>query len=254
MTKEDLQKTDMSTQPRRAGRLARIAKAAGTATLVVLLLALVGDQIWVRSGSSEWTLVSDRDGIRVSSMKSPGYRLKKYKMEMRVESGLSDIVYYMSDLDTGYDVGATDIRRIEEVRDPPVVLVYDTYKLDLSPFGKLDVLIVNHYAQDPDTGVVHINVHAAPGKLPADPAVPRVRHLSNRFTLTPVADGGVDIELLSEMDLGLPYLLQNAVMPGVAHEEFTKMREMMKKDKYRIGRPDFIVDPNRASVMEVTGP
>lgn len=232
------------------GRLAKLAKIAG----VLGVLLLVAHLAWVKTGSDQWSLVSDKDGIRVWSMKPPGERIKKYKMQMHVQSNLSDVVFYMSDLDTGYDVGASDIRRIEEIRDAPVFMAYDTYKLDLKPFGKLDVVIVNHYAQDPKTGVVHLNVHAAPNKIPLDPDVPRVTHLSNRFTMTPVATGGVDVELLSEMDLGLPYLLQNLVMPGVAHEEFAKMREMFKKDKYRNGVPLFIVDPAEQAVSPAVAP
>jgi len=224
---------------KKGGRLRKLLKITG----VLAVLALIAHVAWVQSGSAEWKLVSDEDGIRVWSMKPPGYALKKYKMEMHVTSHLSDVVFYMSDLNTGYDVGASDIRRIEEVLDDPVFLAYDTYKLDLKPFGKLDVVIVNHYAQDPKTGVVRMNVHAAPAKIPVDPDVPRVRQLSNRFTFTPAADGGVDIQLLSEMDLGLPYVLQNLVMPKVAHDEFAKMREMFKKERYRVGKPAFIVDP-----------
>jgi hypothetical protein len=31
-------------------------------------------------------------------------------------------------------------------------------------------------------------------------------------------------------------------MPGVAHDESAKMRAMLKKDKYRNGRPAFITE------------
>lgn len=217
--------------------------------LVILFVAHIG---WTSSGSNEWTLVSEKDGIRVSRMKTPGYSLMKYKAEVHVDSKLSDIVFYMSDLNTGYDVGATDIRRIEEVVASPVFYAYDNYKLDLRPFGKLDVMIVNHYSQDPETKKVTINVYAAPNKMPVDPKVRRVVHLSDNFTLTPVASGGVDMVLVSEMDLGLPYLLQNLVMPGVVHDESGKMREMLKKDKYKNGKPAFITElHNEPAVAQV---
>ena len=240
----------MNDTKKAGGRLAKLLKITG---LVVGLL-FAAHIVWVQTGSSEWSLVSDEDGIRVWSMKPPGERLKKYKIEMHVDSHLSDVVFYMSDLNTGYDVGASDIRRIEQVLDDPVFLAYDTYKLDMKPFGKLDVVIVNHYAQDPKTGVVRLNVQAAPNKIPVDPEVPRVKHLSNRFTMTPVDGGGVDIELVSEMDMGLPYVVQNLAMPKVAHEEFAKMREMFKKEKYRVGKPAFIVDPAEQPAPVVAQP
>lgn len=216
-------------------------RSAGKWVLGLLAVLYVAHLAWTNSGSNEWEPVSDKDGIRVWSMKTPGYSLLKYKVEMRVESELSDIVFYMTDLDTGYDVGATDIQRLENIAVAPVSYAYDTYKLKLDPFGKLDVMILNYYTQNPETGVVTINVNAAPNKKPVDPSVPRVIHLSNTFTLTPVPSG-VDLQLISEMDLGLPYILQNLVMPKVAHEESAKMRETLKKEKYRNGKPAFITE------------
>jgi hypothetical protein len=223
----------------------RLLKVGMIAAAVVMATHMV----WVRWGSGEWTLASDSDGIRVWTMKAPGQALLKYRLQMHVESHLSDVVFYMSDLKTGYDVGATEIRRIEQVLDDPVFLAYDTYKLDLKPFGQMDVVIVNHYSQDPKTGVVMLNVHAAPNKIPVDPNVPRVKHLSNRFTFTPAA-GGVDIDLVSDADLGLPYMLQNLVMPKAVHEEFAKMRETMKRPRYREGIPAFIVDPAEQAAVK----
>jgi hypothetical protein len=227
---------------REQGRLARRARRGGKWVLGIVAVLAVAHVAWVDSGSSRWKLVSDTDGVRVSSMKTPGYSLLKYKVEMHLDSKLSDIVYYMSDLNTGYDVGASDIHRLEQVTADPMFYAYDTYKLDLKPFGKLDVMIVNEYVQDPVTKKVNINVYAAPNKRAADPGIPRVVHLSDNFTLTPLASGGVDLQLLSEMDLGLPYIVQNLVMPGVAHDESAKMRAMLKKDKYRNGRPAFITE------------
>ncbi len=232
-----------TTEPK-SGKLAKALKYGGMTILGLLAVWLVADTIWTSSGSNEWKVVSDKDGIRVSTMKTPGYRLMKYKAEMRVDARLSDVVFYMSDLNVGYDVGASDIQRLEEVATAPVFYAYDNYKHDLRPFGKLDVMIVNHYIQDPETKKVSINVYAAPNKKPVDPNILRVVHLSSNFTLTPMPSGGVGIELLSEMDLGLPYVLQNLVMPAVVHEEFGKMREMFKKDKYKNKKPAFITEPN----------
>lgn len=227
----------------RGGRLVAAARYGAMTILGLLGVAAVADGVWASSGSSRWRIVSDQDGIRVSTMKVPGYRLLKYKAEMHVDSRLSDVVFYMSDRNTGYDVGASDISRLSEVAAEPVFLAYDNYKLDLAPFGKLDVMIVNHYRQDRETRDVSLSVYAAPIKKPLDPSVARVEHLSNDFTFRPAAGGGVSVELVSEMDLGLPYVLQNAVMAGVVHEEFGKMRAMFKLDKYRNKTVPFVTEP-----------
>jgi len=223
------------------GKAAKVLRSGGRWILGIVLALFVAHTAWKNSGSNEWKLMSEKDGIRVSSMKPVGYTLKKYKVEMHMDNKLSDFVFYNSNLDTGYDVGATDIQRLEEVNAPPVFYAYDNYKLDLAPFGKLDVMIVNYIHQDPQTKKITINVNAAPNKKPVNPSVMRVHHLSNIFTVTPVAAGGIDVELVTEMDLGLPYVLQNLVMPSVLNEQPAKMREMLKRDKYRNGKPAFTI-------------
>jgi hypothetical protein len=237
-----MHETQMNAANDAAPRKRGMARRLGKWTLAVAGILLVAHVTWVNSGSSEWKVVSDREGIRVSRMKTPGYAVMKYKVEVRLDSKLSDIVYYMSDLDTGYDAGATDMLRLQQVAVAPVFYAYDSYKLDMKPFGTLDVMIVNHYTQDPRTKQVRIDVYAAPNKRPADPGAMRIVHLSDCFTLTPLAGGGVHLELVSEMDLGIPYVLQNLFMPDVAFDEMKKMRDRLKKDRYRNGKPAFITE------------
>lgn len=223
---------------RAPGKGARVLKRVGL-TLGVVLVALLGAHIaWTNSGSNEWQLVSDQDGIRISALKTPGYSLMKYKVNVRFDSELSEALFMLTDLDTGKDFGATDVKRIEEVAAPSVFYAYDTYKLTLpKPFGKIEVVLLNQCYEDPKTKQFHINVYAAPNRIPRDGDIPRVVHLSNNWTLTPVATGGVDVESVSEMDLGLPYVLANLAMPEVLGSQIKAMREVMKTDRYKHGKP-----------------
>jgi hypothetical protein len=228
-----------------SGRLVRVLKRTGLYVGAVLLALLAGHIIWVSSGSNEWKVVSDKDGIRVATLKTPGYSVFKYKVNMHVDQDLSGVVFYMTDLHTGADVGATDLRRIEKVSADPVSYVYDTYKLDLPrPFHQIEVMIVNQYHQDPVTKQVKLDVYAAPNREPLKQGITRLVHLANTWTLTPVASGGVDIESISEMDLGIPYVLANLAMPALVAEEFDKMRQMLKKDRYKNQKPAFISEPH----------
>lgn len=207
-------------------------------SLGVVLVALCGAHLaWTNSGSNEWQLVSDQDGIRISALKSPGYSLMKYKVNVRFDSELPEVLFMLTDLDTGKDFGASDIKRLEEVSTPSLFYAYDTYKLTLpKPFGKVEVVLLNQCYEDPKTKQYHINIYAAPNRIPRDGDIPRVVHLSNNWTLTPVT-GGVDVESVSEMDLGLPYVLANLAMPEVIGGQIKAMREMMKTDRYKNGKP-----------------
>lgn len=223
---------------RTPGKGGRVFKRAGI-SVGVALVALFGAHLaWTNSGSNEWKVVSDEDGIKISALKSPGYSLMKYKVNVRFDSELSEALFMLTDLDTGKDFGASDIKRIEEVSAPSVFYAYDTYKLTLpKPFGKVEVVLLNQCYEDPKTKQYHINIYAAPNRIPRVGDIPRVVHLSNNWTLTPVASGGVDVESVSEMDLGLPYVLANLAMPEVIGGQIKAMREVMKTDRYKHGKP-----------------
>lgn len=238
-------KSGVAMPPREAGGKRRKGwRTAGKVVLALFVLLFGADLAWTGSGSNEWEAVSDSNGIRVASMKTPGYRLLKYKVEMVADARLSDVVFYLSDTGTGNDVGAKDVKRLEAVSSAQLSYVYDTYKLDLpAPFGQAEVVLINSQVQDPVTGKVRVNIFGAPNKLPRTPGLRRVEHLANSWTLTPLPDGGVAIESVSEFDLGLPYLLANAAMPGVIGQEFAKMRELLKLDKYKNKTLPHITEP-----------
>jgi hypothetical protein len=223
-----------TTQNKAGGKARKVIKRVCVTAFAVLVLVTAADIGWSGSGSNTWNVVSDADGIRVATLKTPGYSLYKYKVNMHVDARLSDVVYYLSSTTTGDDVGAKDVARLEAVSSEKVSYVYDTYKLDLpAPFGRADVVLINTQVQDPVSKTVKVNIFAAPNKKPVDPSIPRVEHLSNTWTLTPLASGGVDIESVSEFDLGLPALLANTAMPAVMADESSKMRALLRKDKYR---------------------
>lgn len=216
----------------------KVLKRTAWTSGVVLFALFAAHVAWTNSGSNQWQLVSDRDGLRISALKTPGYSLMKYKVNVRFDAELSDVLFMLTDLETGKDFGASNIRRIEEVASPAVVYTYDTYKLTLpDPFGQAEVVILNQAYQDPATKQYHINVYAAPNKIPGDGGVTRISHLSNHWTLTPVQDGGVEVESVSEMDLGLPYVLANLAMPDVIGTQIDTMRRVLKTDRYKQGTP-----------------
>jgi len=239
----------------RPGRLSRVFRYGGLSIAAVTFVLVVAHLAWTHSGNGEWQDVSEKDGIRIATLKVPGEVALKYKVNMHVEARLSDVVAFLSETETGNDLGAYDIRRIEEVSAPPVFYAYDTYKLRLpAPFGELEVVIINQYSQDPETKTVRVNVNAAPNKLPLDESIRRVVHLSNSWTLTPLESGGVNMESVSEMDLGMPYVLANLAMPGVIDDEFSKIRTFLKQDKYKNKQPAFIAElhDERPATVAVT--
>jgi len=236
-------------------RVSKVFRYGGLSIAAIAFLATIAHFTWTLSGTGEWQDLDETDSIQIATLKVPGEGALKYKVRMHVDARLSDVVAFLSETETGNDLGAYDIRRLEEVSAPPVFYAYDTYKLRLpEPLGELEVVIINQYAQDPETKTVRVNVNAAPNKLPLDPGIRRIVHLSNSWTLTPLPDGGVNMESVSEMDLGLPYVMANLAMPSVIRENFSNIRALLKLDKYKNKQPAFIAElpERRATSAPVT--
>lgn len=214
----------------KAGNVFRIASYV----VLILVAVLYGAHlVWKSSGNSEWEIVREENGLIVYTMKVPGETLLKYKFNMTVDARLTDIVYYMTDINTGAELGAKDLHRIEHLESDPVVINYDTYKIDLAPFGMREVVIVLQYEQDPVTGIVDMNIAAAPGKIPLTDGLKRIQHLSNHWKMTPIEPGKVKLETTSDVDMGIPYFLSNMVLADVVYDTTAQMRELLKKEKFR---------------------
>src|SRR5215475_12429303 len=74
---------------------ARLLRYKGIAVAGVFVVTLAAHVIWTRSGSNEWQVVSDADGIRISTLKTPGESSLRYRANMQVDSRLSDVVAFL---------------------------------------------------------------------------------------------------------------------------------------------------------------
>lgn len=211
-------------------------------TLALLLLVFTAAHLlWKHSGSNEWKEVRSDNGIVISTLKTPGEVLLKYKVNVQFESPLSDVVFYMTDINTGSDLGAIDLVRLDHIVSDPVVISYDTYKLDLGmPLGMREVVLFNQYAQNKQTGDTEIHILAAPGTIPMTKGIKRILHMSNHWYLSRVSDGVTDLEVISEMDLLVPYPLANLATADFIYESTDQMRTLLGTEKYQNKSPLFI--------------
>ncbi|WNO11563.1 hypothetical protein [Teredinibacter sp. KSP-S5-2] len=213
--------------------LKKVFNVLGVIVIAITVIGLVAHNMWKNSGTNEWVLASDKDGMKIYRLKTPGNVLYKYKVVFEVEARLNDVVSYIASTSTGEDVGAIDVRRIEEVNANPVFYAYDTYKLDMEAFGMVEVIIINQYSQDPETGIVDANVFSAHNREPRS-EYRRMVHLSNNWTYKPLPNGRVEITSISEMDMGIPYPIANAALVNVFDEKFNEMKDLLlKNDKYK---------------------
>lgn len=234
----------------KSGFLRRTAKffLFGTASLVMLIF-IVGI-VWKKSGSSQWELEIDKNGVQVYSYKAPGSYGKQFKGVKQDEYSLSHLVAALM-LDNHSLKNCKEW--IPECVDLVVLEPYNNaaqgdavlWTLELLPpvFTNREYVIKSHAAQNKETKVVSIDILAAANKVPLNNCCIRIKHIHNRWQITPLQAGKVEIQLIQDFNMGgfFPSFLVNL---GGAEETYKLFHDqlpaLLDKEKYRTARFDYI--------------
>ncbi len=214
---------------RRLGRAALIV-------LGVLALGLVGWHLsWKYSGTGEWQLEIDRDGIQIYSLKRPGELLKDFKCVRRIKSSLNQIATAMADTSVehclDWNPACTGAKTIVPwSADNTSITLYD---LQLKPpFQNRDIVFKQTISQDPQTKVLTVDLVALSGVVPERPGYVRVTKIHNVWRWTPLEGGEVQLELVDSMDPQLPYFLVNQKAKWL-HTLMSRVPELIAREQYR---------------------
>jgi hypothetical protein len=221
--------------PRRKRKLGRYALYAVLALAVLLLPAHL---LWSASGSNQWQLALDKEGVKVWTMKTPGSELVRIKASTRVKASLSAMVKLLEDLDSCVDAKCYDARVIQPIASvPSQYAAYVQFKFDIPGLTTREYVLMQEHIQDPLSKKIEINIIAAPNRIARDACCVRITHLHNHWTLTPLKNGELDIEFMQDTDIGgLPYFLANPALTYGTHEILHGMQALMDMPKYRDAR------------------
>lgn len=222
-----------------------------------VMAMLVAHFAWVASGSAEWKLAKDEDGIQVYVLKAPGDPMLKLRTVMEGDYtltqltsqhiGVGDTLQVCIEWIPGckkmtrlkdFDLGRGDYDRFDK----------DLWQVELpGPFADRELLIATMFHQDKKTKQVTLDVVGMPNAVPHTPGVVRLERIHNQWTYTPKANGKVEVVLIQDVglaDIGFfPYFLLNLVNVDDSHKFFaTTLRTSLKEEKYVNARLDFIDD------------
>ena len=189
---------------------------------------------WMYSGSNEWRLVRDENGIQIFTLKAPGATLLKCKARMRVKTSLTSAVFLLRGDESTYKDFGPDLKVIERIETPDVYMAYMAFTQKMPPpFKPKEMVVLLNYAQNKQTKAVEINVQAAPTRLPPTPGTSRVTHLNNIFRLTPISKDEIEWEVDGEVDMGLLYPLANLALPNYLFKDLSRLKNVVLTDKYQ---------------------
>ena len=222
----------------------------GAAALITLGYAAI--LAWTMSGSNKWELEIDKNGVQVYSFKAPGSYGKQFKGVTRAKYTQSQIVAALM-LDNGSLENCKEW--IAECVELQVLEAYNSkdqgdsvlWTLELLPplFKNREYVIKSRAAQDPQTKVVSIDIMSAANKVPLNDCCVRINHIHNRWQLTPVDKGELEVQLVQDFSMGgfFPDFLLNL---GVAEETYKLFHDqlpgLLSKEKYRAAKFDYIVE------------
>ncbi|HZR59121.1 MAG TPA: START domain-containing protein [Terriglobales bacterium] len=219
--------------------------------LVIILVSIAGVSIlhliWKYSGSSQWKLELDKDGVQVYSLKSPGSTLKHYRIVSRIKTTLNRVVANFRDdsLQNCKDwiPGCASENTIESWNSQGQYSILD-YRVNLPfPFSPRELVVKEQFSQDPQSKSVFIDVMAVPDALPEDKCCVRVTHMHNRWRWTPLKNGEVEVEIMEDMDPQLPYVLTNSRAAGLC-KFLSRVPTLLNKEQYQNQKFDFIQEPS----------
>ncbi len=218
---------------------------------LLVMAVLVAHITWVASGTAEWKLVKDEDGIQVYTLKAPGDALMKTRTVMEGDYTLSQLVSQHIGVGDTLEVciewipGCKDFKRIKQF-DPVQSYDKDLWRMEFpGPFADRELLISTIFEQDKKTKQVTLDVVAIPNALPHTLGVIRVERMHNRWTYTPKANGKVEVSLIQDTDVPgigfFPYFLMNMTLVEEGHKFFaTTLRATLKEPRYVNAKVDLV--------------
>lgn len=210
--------------------------------LLALVVGLVLAQLFhTFSGSGEWQLLGEKNGVQVYSMKSPGSSLEKFKGVVRVKSTLSRIVMFMQS-ESGQDIGFYDPKEIK--RQSAQVFWTSWRGVFPEPFKHREFVVKHEFSQDPQTRQVLYQLTSTPDMIPPNECCVRVPGMDNAWRMTPVGNGEIEIEWLVDMDLGgfVPYFIVNQIHPAFIFDFAASLQRRLDDERYRDAKIDWIDD------------
>lgn len=218
-------------------------KYVGYGLGIILICLVVAQLTFTYSGNRQWELVSDKQGIKVYSMKVPGQDLRKFKAVFTVKASLSTIVAFMQDNDSELDIDFYGARELD--RHGPQAMVTQWKSKLPSPFKPRDFVVRHMFVQDPGTKEILYTLQSQPDAIPPESCCVRVPVMNNDWEIVPKGNGNVEIRWFIDMDVGgaMPYFLMNWLHPQVMTDFGSDLQGYLNRPKYTNAKLNWVVEP-----------
>jgi hypothetical protein len=203
--------------------------------------------LWLCAGrpataQKNWELKKDQDGIRVYSRPDDSSRCNDLKVETTLPAKLSSLAALVLDTDNYPNwVFSTGKTAVLKKTGPAELYFYDLINSPW-PASDRDLIVRLHLLQDSLTRVLSIKAEEMANYIPEKKGIVRVPLSIERWTVTPLPGDKIRISYELRLDPGaaVPGWLINMFSTKGPFETFTRLRDQLKRPKYRDATLPFI--------------
>lgn len=206
--------------------------------LICSFLLLAGDS----KAQSNWSFLTEKEGIRVYAREVSGSRIKALKVECTLQSSLSALVALLLDV-SGTTQWVSHTQSCVLLRQVSGGELYYYSEVSLPwPCQNRDFVAHVKVSQDNATGVVTVDAPAVTGWIAPKKGVVRVPRSQGLWTISPAGYRQIKVSYTLQVDPGgaLPAWLVNSLAANGPIESFRNMKRMLQKAPYRDAKLDFI--------------
>lgn len=189
-----------------------------------------------------WVFKTETDGVKIYHQQTPG--MMHVKLSTTLKSTLSGIATLFSEVETypvwGYKVAESKLLR----RVSPTDMYYYS-KFDFPwPMDDRDIVLHSVLVQDPATRRITITNSPQPDYVAEKKGVARIRNSKTKWTITPAANGTLQVEQQISTDSGanMPDWLVKMTIDTGPRETIKGIRKTLVKQHYQTAKLAHIKD------------
>lgn len=208
--------------------------------LLILLAALALTLPGI--GQQSWTLSKDKDGIKIYTRSSDKSPFDEFRATMQLDQSIHSLVAVLQDIENMPDWAYNVISgRILKAYGDTIQYYYTEVSIPF-PFTNRDAVYRNTYEWKNDSSLLVVDIQMLPDYLEETENLVRIPYGKGSWRIKVLDNGRLDVTFQMVVDPGgsVPSWLANMFVNETPAYTFTKIREIIVKDKYQTQRFDFL--------------
>ena len=209
---------------------------------ILLPALLVFVAVFSVNAQSNWTLKSNKDGIKVYTAPVENSKIKALRIECNFQSTLSQIVSALLDLKIRpqWIYHTKSIRLVKQV-SPSELFYYSEISIPW-PVQNRDFVAHLVTTQDSETKVVTMDGPVAPTMVPLKDGVVRITNSNSKWIIFPINKNEVKVEYTIQLDPGgsIPAWLTNMFASEGPTQSFKALKGLLTRFEYKNAHVPFI--------------